>query len=235
MNRAARWDYLELYDKAQINGTEARAFAGNFLFSTGANENAGRYTAGHFDLPMRGCTVALDGRVVVAAGAAPGRPGIARTNRVRPQTAGRFKTPATLETPFLHDLGADALAQQRQHVVGLGVAADHLLEEDALAVHVDVEDAAGAGNQLERDQDRRPALQDARRQTGGVRGGTSGHAVFDAHPVGRPHRHPGIVPPPRFGPRAANAGKSCRGPIANATVPRMAAVTAMRWKGLAGV
>jgi 2,5-dihydroxypyridine 5,6-dioxygenase len=72
MNRAARWDYLELYDKAQINGTEARAFAGNFLFSTGANENAGRYTAGHFDLPMRGCTVALDGRVVVDAGVLQG-------------------------------------------------------------------------------------------------------------------------------------------------------------------
>jgi 2,5-dihydroxypyridine 5,6-dioxygenase len=72
MNRAARWDYLELYDKAQINGTEARAFAGNFLFSTGANETAGRFTAGHFDLPMRNCTVALDGRVVVDAGALQG-------------------------------------------------------------------------------------------------------------------------------------------------------------------
>ena len=68
MNRDARWDYLELYDKAQINGTEARAFAGNFLYSTGANENAGRFTAGHFDLPMRRCTIALDGRVVVDAG-----------------------------------------------------------------------------------------------------------------------------------------------------------------------
>ena len=72
MNRHARWDYLELYDKAQINGTEARAFAGNFLFSTGANENAGRFTAGHFDLPMRNCTVALDGQVVVDAGALQG-------------------------------------------------------------------------------------------------------------------------------------------------------------------
>jgi 2,5-dihydroxypyridine 5,6-dioxygenase len=72
MNRAARWDYLELYDKAQINGTEARAFAGNFLFSTGANENAGRYTAGHFDLPMRNCTIALDGQVAVDAGALQG-------------------------------------------------------------------------------------------------------------------------------------------------------------------
>ena len=72
MNRSARWDYLELYDKAAINGTEARAFAGNFLFSTGANENAGRYTAGHFDLPMRGCTVALDDRVVVDEGVLQG-------------------------------------------------------------------------------------------------------------------------------------------------------------------
>jgi 2,5-dihydroxypyridine 5,6-dioxygenase len=72
MNRRARWDYLELYDKAAINGTEARAFAGNFLFSTGANENAGRYTPGHFDLPMRNCSVALDGQVVVAAGALQG-------------------------------------------------------------------------------------------------------------------------------------------------------------------
>jgi 2,5-dihydroxypyridine 5,6-dioxygenase len=68
MNRAARWDYLELYDKSQINGTEARAFAGNFLFSTGANETAGRFTAGHFDLPLRNCSIALDGRVVVDAG-----------------------------------------------------------------------------------------------------------------------------------------------------------------------
>lgn len=68
MNEAARWDYLELYDKREIWGTEARAFAGNFLYSTGANENAGRFTAGHFDLPMRNCTVFLDDRPVVEAG-----------------------------------------------------------------------------------------------------------------------------------------------------------------------
>jgi hypothetical protein len=30
-----------------------RAVAGNFLFSTGANEFAGRYTAGHFDSTCR--------------------------------------------------------------------------------------------------------------------------------------------------------------------------------------
>jgi 2,5-dihydroxypyridine 5,6-dioxygenase len=42
--------------------------AGNFLFSTGANEFAGRYTAGHFDLPMMGTTIELDGVVVVREG-----------------------------------------------------------------------------------------------------------------------------------------------------------------------
>ncbi len=69
LNPAARWDALAFYDKRDCNGTELRAFAGNFLFSTGANEVAGRHTAGHFDLPMRGCTIALDGRVVVDRGA----------------------------------------------------------------------------------------------------------------------------------------------------------------------
>jgi 2,5-dihydroxypyridine 5,6-dioxygenase len=68
MNPAARWDSLTMYDKSQVNGTELRAFAGNFLYSTGANEVAGRHTLGHFDLPMRGCTVSLDGRPVVVDG-----------------------------------------------------------------------------------------------------------------------------------------------------------------------
>ncbi len=68
LNAAARWDSMALYDKRDFNGTELRAFAGNFLYSTGANEVAGRFTQGHFDLPMRGCTVALDGQVVVDAG-----------------------------------------------------------------------------------------------------------------------------------------------------------------------
>jgi 2,5-dihydroxypyridine 5,6-dioxygenase len=71
LNRAARWDAMTFYDKADFNGTELRAFAGNFLYSTGANEVAGRYTLGHFDLPMRGCTVALDGEVVVHEGVLP--------------------------------------------------------------------------------------------------------------------------------------------------------------------
>jgi 2,5-dihydroxypyridine 5,6-dioxygenase len=68
LNRRARWDAMTFHDKADFNGTELRAYAGNFLYSTGANEVAGRHTAGHFDLPMRGCTIALDGVPVVDAG-----------------------------------------------------------------------------------------------------------------------------------------------------------------------
>jgi 2,5-dihydroxypyridine 5,6-dioxygenase len=68
LNRRARWDSMAFYDKADFNGTELRAFAGNFLYSTGANEVAGRHTLGHFDLPLRGCTIALDGEVVVREG-----------------------------------------------------------------------------------------------------------------------------------------------------------------------
>jgi len=72
MNPGARWDAMTMYDRHDFNGTELRAFAGNFLYSTGANEVAGRYTPGHFDLPMRQCTVILDGRAVVERGVLQG-------------------------------------------------------------------------------------------------------------------------------------------------------------------
>ena len=68
LNPQARWDSMAFYDKADFNGTELRAFAGNFLYSTGANEVAGRHTLGHFDLPLKGCTVALDNDTIVDAG-----------------------------------------------------------------------------------------------------------------------------------------------------------------------
>ncbi|MBE9603378.1 peptidase M29 [Acetobacteraceae bacterium H6797] len=68
MNPRARYEALAMYDRRDTNGTEIRAFAGNFLFSTGANEFAGRFTDGHFDIPVRNCTIALDGEVVIEAG-----------------------------------------------------------------------------------------------------------------------------------------------------------------------
>ncbi len=71
LNRNARWDAMTFYDKADFNGTELRAFAGNFLYSTGANEVAGRHTLGHFDLPLRGCSITLDEETVVRAGVLP--------------------------------------------------------------------------------------------------------------------------------------------------------------------
>ncbi len=68
MNPAARWDALTMYDRSQINGTEQRAFEGNFLFSTGANETAGRFTDCHFDYPMRHCSIELDGQCIIEHG-----------------------------------------------------------------------------------------------------------------------------------------------------------------------
>lgn len=68
MNPAARYESLAMYGQRDTNGTEIRAVPGNFLFSTGANEFAGRYTAGHFDLPIMKTTITLDNTVVVKNG-----------------------------------------------------------------------------------------------------------------------------------------------------------------------
>lgn len=64
------WSTLSLYDKEQTIGMDARAFEGNFLFSLGPNNEAGgsRTTACHIDIPLRNCTVRLDGEEVVRNG-----------------------------------------------------------------------------------------------------------------------------------------------------------------------
>ena len=72
MNPRARWVSGALYDKRDMQAVEFRAWAGNFLWSTGANQYAGRFTEGHFDLPMRRCTIALDGQIVVKEGVLQG-------------------------------------------------------------------------------------------------------------------------------------------------------------------
>jgi 2,5-dihydroxypyridine 5,6-dioxygenase len=66
----AHWTTLGLYDRETTLGMDARAFEGNFLFSLGPNNEAGgsRTTACHIDIPMRNCTVTLDGEAVVARG-----------------------------------------------------------------------------------------------------------------------------------------------------------------------
>jgi 2,5-dihydroxypyridine 5,6-dioxygenase len=68
MNKDARWEALGMYDRAQHNGVEQRVFAGNVLYSTGSNEFAQRFTLCHFDLPLRNCTVMLDGETIVERG-----------------------------------------------------------------------------------------------------------------------------------------------------------------------
>ena len=71
LNPQARWDSLAMYgDEPEHSRAAARSFPGNFLFSTGPNSQGGgkRVTRGHYDVPMRGCTIALDGRVVVEDG-----------------------------------------------------------------------------------------------------------------------------------------------------------------------
>ncbi len=62
--------YLAMYDREATIGMDARAFEGNFLFSFGPNNEVGgsRTTACHIDIPMRNCTVALDGVEVVRRG-----------------------------------------------------------------------------------------------------------------------------------------------------------------------
>jgi 2,5-dihydroxypyridine 5,6-dioxygenase len=68
MNHEARWEALAMQGREQSNGVEQRVFAGNVLYSTGANEFAQRFTLCHFDLPMRNCTLTLDGEAVVERG-----------------------------------------------------------------------------------------------------------------------------------------------------------------------
>ena len=50
--------------------TVGRCFAGNFLFSTGPNSQGGgkRTTKGHYDVPMRDCTVSLDNDAIIDRG-----------------------------------------------------------------------------------------------------------------------------------------------------------------------
>jgi len=66
----ANWTALGLYDREATIGMDARAFEGNFLFSLGPNNEAGgtRTTACHIDIPLRHCTVRLDGQDVVRDG-----------------------------------------------------------------------------------------------------------------------------------------------------------------------
>jgi hypothetical protein len=71
-------------------------------------------------------------------------------------------------------------AEERQHVVGIGVPPDHPLREDQLAVDVHVEDAADPRHELDGSDAPFELLENARCQTDSVRARASGNAVLDA-------------------------------------------------------
>ncbi|MGW7519015.1 hypothetical protein ACWGJ2_25840 [Streptomyces sp. NPDC054796] len=66
--RTADWFATAMYGKGDLMGMDARAFAGNFLWSTGPHPVLGRESYAHLDIAMRGCTVDVDGTRVVSAG-----------------------------------------------------------------------------------------------------------------------------------------------------------------------
>lgn len=63
LHKKASWGALGLRDKVQSHGMDSRSFAGNFLFSTGPNAEAGgsNHSPCHVDIPMADCSVFLDG------------------------------------------------------------------------------------------------------------------------------------------------------------------------------
>ena len=71
MNPQALWYGIALDgDEPEVSRAAARTFPGNFLFSTGPNTQGGgkRATRGHYDVPMRDCSILLDNELIVDKG-----------------------------------------------------------------------------------------------------------------------------------------------------------------------
>lgn len=85
LSHNGQWEAMGMYDKGQTEGQDGRAFAGNFLFSTGPNTVGGgtRSTPCHLDVPMRFCSVYLDDQPVVLEGR------VVQTEQPVPVGAGR--------------------------------------------------------------------------------------------------------------------------------------------------
>ena len=68
LNENARWDALTLSPESM--GNDARSFHGGVMFSTGPNTHHGgdNDTLCHVDIPMRDCTVRLDGELIIDRG-----------------------------------------------------------------------------------------------------------------------------------------------------------------------
>ncbi len=76
----AVWSTLAHYNIETTVGMDARAYEGNFLWSLGPNNEVGgkRRTNCHIDIPMRNCTIEIDGTPVVIDGAVQDPEGLAR-------------------------------------------------------------------------------------------------------------------------------------------------------------
>lgn len=66
--RSANWFATAMYSKHEIMGMDARAFAGNFLWSTGPHPFLKHESFAHLDIAMRGCTITVDDTVVTKDG-----------------------------------------------------------------------------------------------------------------------------------------------------------------------
>ncbi|MGJ9385737.1 hypothetical protein [Salipaludibacillus sp. CF4.18] len=67
LDETASWEAMQFYGKSTY-GMDARAYAGNFMWSTGPDAGVGRFVRSHYDIPMLNCSVYLDNQVVVNEG-----------------------------------------------------------------------------------------------------------------------------------------------------------------------
>ncbi|MSO94878.1 MAG: 2,5-dihydroxypyridine 5,6-dioxygenase [Thermoleophilia bacterium] len=68
LQRRANWAAIALFEGERMMCQDIRTFEGNFLFSTGPNEVAGRFTPCHLDIACRDVTLLLDDEVIVENG-----------------------------------------------------------------------------------------------------------------------------------------------------------------------
>jgi 2,5-dihydroxypyridine 5,6-dioxygenase len=70
LNERALWNALAMLDRSATQGMDGRCFAGNVLFSTGPNNEAGgsRFTLAHSDVPVRDCSLWLDDEQILDHG-----------------------------------------------------------------------------------------------------------------------------------------------------------------------
>jgi 2,5-dihydroxypyridine 5,6-dioxygenase len=68
LQRRANWAAITLFGGERMMCQDIRTFEGNFLFSTGPNEPAGRFTPCHLDLACRDVSIYLDDELIVERG-----------------------------------------------------------------------------------------------------------------------------------------------------------------------